>query len=174
MPFKIVIIGPESTGKSTLSAALASHYQEPWVKEYARDYIDGLQRPYEYEDLLLIAQGQLALEDDGEAHADRFLFCDTDLHVLKIWSQHKYGKTHPWILEHINRRKYDLYLLTDIDIPWEDDPQREHPDQEMRQYFMDIYRTTIAHTNIPYIILSGNPTKRVKDAINFIRKNFKL
>ena len=172
MPIKIVIIGPESTGKSTLTHSLASHFNEPWVKEYAREYIEQLERPYVYEDLLHIAQGQAALEDQTAAKADRMLFCDTDLHVLKIWSQHKFGKTHSWTLDQIQNRVYDFYLITDTDIPWEDDPQREHPDPEMRKYFMDLYKKTIADTGVPYIVLRGNHKKRLKEATYQIRLMF--
>lgn len=172
MPIKIVIIGPESTGKSTLTQALASYFNEPWVKEYAREYIDQLDRPYEYGDLLAIAQGQIALEEEMATKVNNFLFCDTDLHVLKIWSQHKFGKTHLWTLEQIRKRKYDLYLITDIDIAWEDDAQREHPDPEMRKYFMEMYIKTISETTVPYIILQGNNENRLKSSIDLIKYLF--
>lgn len=172
MPSKIVIIGPESTGKSTLTKALADHFNEPWVQEYAREYIEQLESPYDYNDLLAIAKGQIEKENKLEQEADRFLFCDTDLHVVNIWSQHRYGKTHPWILEQVSIRPYDLYLITNIDIPWEEDPQREHPDPEMRKHFMDLYTKTISETGIPYIVLKGDHENRFKMAIDMINRVF--
>src|SRR5690606_33055147 len=94
---KIAIIGPESTGKSTLTKALASKFGEPWVEEYARPYLEKLDREYQYGDLLEIAKGQLKLEDQREKLAKRMLFCDTNLYVIKVWSDHKFQKTDPWI-----------------------------------------------------------------------------
>jgi len=168
MPIKIVIIGPESTGKSTLSKDLADHFSEPWVPEYAREYIEQLDRPYEYDDLLAIAQGQIKREEELEKKAHEFLFCDTDLHVIEIWSRHRFGRIHPWILNQLKERHYDLYLITDIDIPWEEDPQREHPDPEMRSYFMKMYENTISKTDVPYIVLRGDHKTRTKMAIDKI------
>lgn len=170
MPRKIVIIGPESTGKSTLTAALAAHFGEPWVPEYAREYLERLDRPYEFDDLLSIAKGQLELEERLLQSANEFLFCDTDLHVLQVWSQSKYKKVHPWIQAQIATRKYDLYLLTDIDIPWEPDPQREHPDPEMRTYFFNWYRALLEESGTPYGIISGNNRERLSHSIDFIEK----
>ncbi|SIS51700.1 AAA family ATPase [Belliella pelovolcani] len=166
---KIVVIGPESTGKSTLSQALAAAFDEPWVMEFARVYIERLERPYKYEDLLEIAKGQLREEDEKGKRAKRMLFIDTDLHVLKVWSEHKYGKTDPWILEQIAERKYDLYLLTDIDLPWEEDPQREHPQPEMRTYLFEQYHQLIKNTGIPYEIISGKYDQRFVQALQKVR-----
>lgn len=170
MPKKIVIIGPESTGKSTLTAALAAHFGEPWVPEYAREYLERLDRSYQFDDLLSIAKGQLELEDRMLKSANEFLFCDTDLHVLHVWSESKYKKVHPWIQAQIAARKYDLYLLTDIDIPWEPDPQREHPDPEMRTYFFNWYRALLEQNGTPYGIISGNNRERLSRSIDFIEK----
>ncbi|GAB3664704.1 hypothetical protein GCM10028791_40410 [Echinicola sediminis] len=158
---KVVVIGPESTGKSTLTAALAKHFEAPWVKEYAREYIDRLNREYDYGDLLAIAKGQLDLEDKQAQKADGLLFCDTDLHVLQVWSEHKYRKTASWIIEQLSTRKYDLYLLTDIDIPWEADPQREYPDPAMRKFFYDWYERLMQGTGVPVVKVSGNLEQRL-------------
>lgn len=169
---KIVIIGPESTGKSTLTSALAEEFKEPFVEEYARQYLENLPREYEYKDLLEIAKGQLALEDQKEKQAANLLFCDTDLHVIQVWSQHKFNKTDPWVLEQISKRNYDLYLLTDIDTPWQDDPLREHPEPVMRRYFMDRYEHLLFSSGIPYVRVSGNHTERLQQAIRLVRKSF--
>ncbi len=169
-PKKIVIIGPESTGKSTLTKGLAEIFGEPWVPEYVREYLLELNRPYEYQDLLAIAKGQLAEEDAKFKTVSRFLFCDTDLRVIEVWSRHKYGKTDPWITARIQERIYDYYLLTNIDIPWQHDPMREHPDPQMRKYFFEIYRKTLIKSGIPFTIISGNEEERMEKAVTLIKK----
>jgi NadR type nicotinamide-nucleotide adenylyltransferase len=162
---KIVVIGPESTGKSTLSEALAASLNTLWVPEYAREYCMHLTREYTEEDLLAIAKCQVQLEDKYAGEAKDYLICDTDLYVLKVWSEHKYGRCHPWILEQIASRKYDLYLLTDIDIEWQDDPLREHADPEMRRYFHNVYKNIVAESGVPWVAISGSPQERLKKAI---------
>lgn len=166
---KIVVIGPESTGKSTLTKGLSEVFGEPWVEEYARQYLQDLQSSYEYKDLLSIAKGQVEREDRKALLAKRFLFCDTDLQVVEVWSDHKFQKTHPWILEQIEQRHYDLYLLTDIDIPWQYDPLREHPDPAMRKYFFDIYQQLLEERNLPFFIISGKPHQRLHQAVNCVK-----
>lgn len=162
---KVVVIGPESTGKSTLSEQLAAHYQTVWVQEFARRYLGELPRPYEQQDLLTIAEGQLALEDELARQANRLLVCDTDLHVIKVWSEHKYGTCDPRILEQIATRPYDLYLLTYIDIPWEEDPQREYPDPAMREYFYNIYKDLVAASGVPWVEIKGSFQERKSLAV---------
>ena len=171
---KVVVIGPESTGKSTLSQALAAHFSCPWVPEFARYYIDTLERPYNYEDLLAIAKGQIQLEETQSNVANELLICDTDLHVIQVWSHHKFGKVHDWILQQIESRAYDLYLLTAIDIPWEDDPQREHPQPEMRQYFFGIYKELLLKKKLPFEIISGTEAERLQKAIAIVQNMLRL
>ena len=103
------------------------------MPEYAREFIDRLNRDYQESDLVDIAKGQIASEVNLEAQANNLLICDTNLLVLKIWSEYKYGACDQEILDLIKKRKYDLYLLTYIDVPWADDPQREHP--HLRDFF---------------------------------------
>lgn len=162
---KVVVIGPESTGKSTLSEQLAAHYQTVWAPEFARQYLEELPRPYEQQDLLTIAEGQLALEDRLAKQANRLLVCDTDLHVIKVWSEHKYGTCDPRILERIATRPYHLYLLTYIDIPWEEDPQREYPDPAMREYFYNIYKDLVAASGVPWVEIKGSFEERKSLAV---------
>ncbi|WP_143962678.1 AAA family ATPase [Litoribacter populi] len=166
---KVVIIGPESTGKSTLAQGLAEYFGEPWVPEYAREYIDRIGRDYLYEDLLEIAKGQIREENRLENAARNLLFCDTNLMVIDVWSKHKYGQTDKWIIDTIKNRPYDLYLLTDIDMPWEEDPQREHPDPEMRAYFFELYAKKIKQTKVPYSLISGSKKERLDKAIKIIQ-----
>lgn len=165
---KIVLIGPESTGKSSLSAALARHYNTAWAPEYAREYLMQLDREYHQDDLCRIALGQLHTEDQAAARATRYLICDTDLYVLKVWSEHKYGSCAYRILEEIAQRHYDAYLLTDIDIPWTYDPLREHPEPELRAYFQQVYSDIVQNTGRPWTALRGNLEACLQDAVRFI------
>jgi NadR type nicotinamide-nucleotide adenylyltransferase len=162
---KIIITGPESTGKTTLAQQLAAHYQTVWVPEYARDYIDQLNRKYEEDDLLEIAKGQVRREDEMIAkYSPERLICDTSLLVVKVWSLVKYQRCHPWILEQLAQRKVDLYLLASPDIPWQPDPQREHPHQ--REMLFEIYEQELQ--NKPHLIVHGSRTQRMKAAVQAI------
>ncbi len=168
MPKKVVVIGPESTGKTTLSQSLSSHYGAPWVPEFARSYLDRLGRPYVLEDLTRIARGQLEGEDLELQKAGTLLICDTDLYVLKVWSEHAFGTCDPWILDRIAERTYDLYLLTGIDLPWTDDPQREHPEPAMREYFHRVYRDLVLQSITPWKDIRGNQQERLSRSIEAI------
>lgn len=170
---KVVIIGPESTGKSTVSEDLARHYNTVFVPEFAREYLNRLDREYQYEDLQKIAKGQLLAEEEAERKMEKgFLFCDTDLQVIKVWSEHKYGRCSDGILQEIARRKYDFYFLTDIDLPWEFDPQREHPEPQMRKYFFEIYSDIVIHSGLPWKLLSGGRGQRLKAAVDVLSDTF--
>ena len=165
---KIVIIGPESTGKTTITQQLAAHFQCPMVEEYARWYIDQLDRPYYQQDLLKIARGQLINEDSFSESSSPYLFCDTDLRVIKIWSHFKYGTVHPWILDQIRLRSYHAYLLMDIDLSWEPDPQREHPSS--RREILELYQAELKSSGVPFTIISGTKKERSIYAIDFIQR----
>lgn len=169
---KIVVTGPESTGKSTLSAALAEELNTVWVPEYARGYLEKLGRDYNKQDLSTIAKGQLAAEDKLEHEANKFLICDTDLQVIKVWSNAKYGTCDKEILEGIATRPYDLYLLTYIDTTWEDDPLREHPAPEERLYFYNLYRDIVQNSGIPWVDIRGSHEERLKLSLDAIRQQF--
>ncbi|HTH56222.1 MAG TPA: ATP-binding protein [Cyclobacteriaceae bacterium] len=169
---KVCVIGPECTGKTDLSQFLAQHYHTSWVEEYARAYLNKLGRAYDQIDLLKIAHGQLRMEDEWVYDANKVLICDTNLIVIKVWSEHKYGNCDPDIIKKIAGRKYDLYLLTDIDIPWAEDPQREHPDK--RDYFRDIYRKEVLATGVPFVEIAGEREARRKKAIEAINSTFKF
>jgi NadR type nicotinamide-nucleotide adenylyltransferase len=164
-PKRILILGPESTGKSTLAEKLAEHYAEPWVPEVAREYLEQLDRPYGYDDLLQIGRQQMQLEDEMAEGAKNHLFCDTDLRVIQVWSQHRFGKVDPWVLEEITRRTYDLILLCAPDLPWQEDPLREHPELEMRQQFFDVYQQLTQASGFPWALISGDTAERLSTAI---------
>lgn len=168
---KVAIIGPECTGKSFLSSKLAEHYHTSWVPEYARGFLDNLARPYNEGDLVTIAHGQMRVEDSFTRLANRILFCDTNLYVIKVWSEFKFGRCAPEILDQIRSRKYDLYLLTYIDIPWEADPQREHPDQRKELY--GIYLNEMKSQAVPFYEISGQNEQRTKAAIDVVDKLLK-
>ena len=168
-PAKIAITGPESTGKSDLTDQLAGHYHSLRIPEYAREYLDNLGRPYIYSDILIIAREQYTRQQAAEKVAGRFLFCDTELIVTKIWCEFRYGKCHPWILDHLEKQDFELYLLMNIDLPWQDDPQREHPGK--RKELFNLYLKELQDRNLPFHIISGTGEKRLHHAISIIEKH---
>lgn len=167
---KIAVTGPESTGKSLLASQLANHYNTLCVPEFARAYIDSLDRPYEQSDIVEIAKGQLRAEKKMEARANRYLFCDTELIITKVWSLHKYGNCDPFIMEKILDKRYDLYLLCDLDLPWVQDPQREHP--HLRKYFFDWYKRELDEYGFPYEVIRGMGQERLERAVAVIDRLF--
>lgn len=167
MTKKIAIVGPESTGKSTLSRLLSEYFKAAWVPEYAREYLNKIGRSYQKNDLLRIAKQQVALEEKAETSHD-LVFCDTNLLVIKIWSEFKYGDCHPWILENIRQRFYDLHLLTNIDLPWQDDPQREHP--HAREQLFNLYKNELEQMKVRYETIEGQHEKRLQQAIMAVKK----
>ncbi|MBO9618251.1 MAG: ATP-binding protein [Niabella sp.] len=174
---KVVIIGPESTGKSSLCAALAQHYQALWCPEYAREYLLKNGARYTYPDLQTIAGGQLELEDRlveaAAAGAHPFVFIDTDMYVMKVWSEFVFGKCDPFILNAIAARKYDLYLLCNTDLPWAKDELREYPDLETRDHLFTIYKAELTAQQTPWAVISGTQNGRTQAAITAIDSFFK-
>jgi nicotinamide riboside kinase len=202
---KIVIIGPESTGKSTLCEQLANHYNTLWCPEFARDYLLAHGTKYTYDDLLTIAKGQMALEEkfealvlssesgvqgratigndselSGGALADRtlnselrtlnseLLFIDTNMYVMKVWCEFVFGKCHQYISDQIDERKYDLYLLCNIDLPWTYDELREYPDLERRQRLYEMYKKLMKNQPVPWKEISGNSEQRFRLAVSVV------
>jgi NadR type nicotinamide-nucleotide adenylyltransferase len=165
-PLKIAVTGPESTGKSLISEQLADHYTTVWVPEFARVYLLQIDRPYTYDDILEIAKGQQKSEQALVPIAGRLMFSDTELLVTKIWCEVKYGKRHPWIEAQLHKQHYDLYLLMDIDLPWEYDPMREHP--ESRDFLFDLYKKKLNEMQVNYRIVSGLGEERLKNAVAIV------
>lgn len=157
---RILFTGPESTGKSALARQMAAELGTAWVPEYARIYLEELSRPYTESDLLEIAKGQLEWEDKLAQGAAQFLFVDTSMLVMKVWSAFKYGRCHPWMLEQLSSRHYDLWVLCGIDIPWEPEPLRENPDE--REELYRIYQNELRQLNVPFIELWGSPEDRLE------------
>ncbi len=168
---KIVLFGPESTGKTTLAAQLAKHYQTEWVPEYAREYLqdkwDREQKTCEPKDLLPIAVGQMALENQLAKKADRLLICDTDLLETKVYSEAYYlGYCDPVLEKYALGNQYDLYLLTSIDVPWEKDDLRDKPLE--REHMFAYFRDTLIKYNRNFITLMGSEESRFLNAVKSI------
>ena len=149
---------------------LARHYRTTWVEEYAREYLEDLYRPYEFGDIVRIAKGQYEMEKKKAKTASKYLFCDTDMLVCKIWSMFKYGKTDKWIEIMTQKHVYDLYLLCDIDLPWIDDPLREHPHH--RQELWDLYIQELRQMHVHFEVVSGTGQARLDKAISIIESTF--
>jgi nicotinamide riboside kinase len=194
---KIVVIGPESTGKSTLCEQLAQHYHTAWCPEFAREYLLKHGTNYTYDDLLVIAKGQVALEEKtlsrykaqetrnkeqgtrdkteetrnrDEAHSlltthHSPLFVDTDMYVMKVWCEFVFGKCHRFILDQIVKRQYDLYLLCNVDLPWVKDELREYPKPAARKKLYSIYTDCMINQPVPWTVITGDYTERLKMAI---------
>lgn len=170
---KIVVVGPESTGKSTLCRQLAEHYATAWCPEYARTYLEVNGSSYGYNDLLRIAQGQLALEAwmAEEAKGD-YYFVDTDMYVLKVWYEVVFGDCPPWILKQCAAQQTDLYLLCNTDLPWVADGLREYPDLEMRERLFKTYLDLLVNDGRPFAIISGSEHERLQGAIAAVERQF--
>lgn len=162
----VAVVGPESTGKTTLTKSLSEHFKSVWVKEYARDFLSNLGREYDQSDLLSIASGQLKALNEGAKQANGLVLQDTDLLVIKIWSQFKYGNVNPWIELQHDMNLPDFYILTFFDIPYEEDPLRETP--EKRAELFEIYESELKKLSVPYFVVKGSHQERLKDAIHSI------
>ena len=180
---KIVAIGPESTGKSTLCKQLAKHFNAIWCPEYAREYLNQNGIQYNYADLLKISQGQLMMEDfcieeannkysiinnQSSLPTSHFspLFIDTNMYVMKVWYEYTFKKCEQFVLDEIATRKYDLYLLCNIDLPWIEEPMREYPDESQRKELYNIYKDILINQTTPWVQISGNYKERLQKAID--------
>jgi NadR type nicotinamide-nucleotide adenylyltransferase len=163
---KIAIVGPESTGKSTISQALAKYYQVPWVPEYARYYCAALTTDCTLQDEINMFHGQVALEESVLAMAETaFIICDTTFLTVKIWSDEILGETPPIVLDALQSRTYDFYVLLDIDLPWQEDPLRDFP--HMREHFMNIWHQELQAIDANYVVVGGIEN-RLQNAIQAI------
>jgi NadR type nicotinamide-nucleotide adenylyltransferase len=163
---KIAIVGPESTGKSTMSAYLANHYHTVWVPEFARKYCEKLTAPPTWQDEINMFYGQLALEQELLPMANKLLICDTTFITVKIWSDHTFGKSPQEVLNELPKHPYDLYLLLNIDLPWEHDPLRDFP--HMREHFMAAWHKELQALNAHYEVITGAGTERYNSAVKVI------
>ena len=170
---KVVLFGPESTGKTTLSEQLARHYNTVWAPEFAREYLqkkwNNERKTCEPKDLLPIAEGQMKLENKLSAKATDVLICDTDLLETKVYSEAYYvGHCDPILEKYALQNSYDLYFLTYIDVPWVGDDLRDKPDE--RQKMFDYFKNTLEKYDRNFVILKGDKHTRLQTAIAHIDK----
>jgi NadR type nicotinamide-nucleotide adenylyltransferase len=166
---KIVIIGPESTGKSTLCSQLAEHYRTVWCPEFAREYLLNLNRSYTYEDLLNIARGQMELEYTMLTQAKGpFYFIDTDMYVMKVWCEVAFEQCHTWILKQIAINRYDFYFLCNTDLPWVPDALREYPDPKFRNKLFLMYKDILINSGTMWSEISGTDAQRLQMATGIL------
>ena len=163
---RISITGPESTGKSKLASELAKHFNTSFVPEYSRQYLKEIGTNYTLEDVLKIAKGQLAHEKKYLHFANRLLFCDTDMLVIKIWCDEVFNAVPEWILKSVEQNQYDLYLLCYPDIEWKPDTLRENPNN--RDYLYQRFLKELEYYKFNYRIVKGQGHERLKNAITFV------
>ncbi len=166
-----MLYGPESTGKTTLAAQLATHYKTLWVPEYMREYLETKweteKQSIVREDLIPIAQGQISLENIIAEKVQSLLICDTNLLELKVYSEYYYNGYCPeFIKNEATKNDYSIYLLTYIDIPWEEDILRDRPND--RKEMFRIFEAELRKQNFPYKILKGNKEERFNKAVKII------
>jgi len=159
---KVAILGPESTGKTTLAKDLAEVFQTAWVPEYAREFVEKLERPYNFGDVVFMAKEQVRREKDFLKNAVNFIFYDTELIIFKIWFKEVYNQIPDWIDQAIEHSKIDLYLLCYPDLEWENDPVRENPDK--RLYLFNLYRKELEQINANYFVIKGFGEVRLNNA----------
>lgn len=175
--YQFAVVGPESTGKSTLCRLLADHFNGAWVPEFAREYLSTHGKEYTIKDLQQIAVGQLAAEDSQRIRlqekvltgaARPFLFTDTDMQVMRVWSEFVFDRCDSAVLNAIVDRSYDGYLLCAPDVPWVEDPLREYPDHKTRNKLFHYYLDTMINQSIPWTLIEGVYTERLDKAISFV------
>lgn len=174
---KVVLFGPESSGKTTLSKLLARHYNTVWVPEYARDYLQNKwnneRKTCENSDMLPIAEGQMKSENELALKADKVLICDTDLLETKVYSEEFYGGfVHPDLEKAALQNTYDLYFLTYIDAAWKKDDLRDRPEQRLEMF--NAFENALKKQNRRYILLKGDKKDRLETAIREIDELLKL
>lgn len=161
---RIAITGPESSGKTTLTEQLALQTNGTWIPEYAREFLEQLNRPYTQADLDTIAKGQLRAWEN--APVSNLQICDTDMTVMKVWSDFKFGNCSSFILEALNQQTFDHYFLCQPDIEWEEDPLREHP--EKRDELYELYLKELTERNLPFTIIGGSHEERIASCLKLI------
>lgn len=171
---RIVVIGPESTGKSTLCSQLAVHYNTTCCPEFAREYLSKKGKNYTYEDLAHIAQGQVELEARLEKDVkNEFYFIDTNLYVMKVWYEVAFHNCPTWVLKKIAAMHYDLYLLCNTDLSWTKDDLREYPELSIRQNLFKMYKDIMINSGTNWSEISGTDEQRLQIAISIIDTAYK-
>lgn len=163
---RIVLTGPESTAKSTLTKELAAHFNGAFFLEYAREYFQNHSSAYTKEDLENIARKQIEQYHESEG-VEGMVFFDTWLIITKIWFQWAYNEVPNWLEREANELAIDLYLLCLPDIPWEPDPLRENGGEHRQQLF-DAYKNELTQRNLNFIEVGGTGDARLKNAIKAV------
>lgn len=169
---RIVIIGPESTGKTELSQFLSAHYKTIFVPEFAREYIENLPHHYTYSDIEHIARKQIELEATYLSKANNLLFYDTFLIITKVWFKVVYNKVPEWLEEVIKDLKIDLFLLCNTQLPWIPDKVRENGG-EMREKLFYMYKSELENNAFNYEVITGVGNDRFKNALIIVENFFK-
>ena len=164
---KISIIGPESSGKTTLANSLAKLLNESFVEEYARSYV-GKNKNYSISSLEIIAQKQLQRIEEKNGKAKKFLISDTSIIDILIWSEFKYNQCSQKIKQMAKNEFFDYYLLCKPDFPWVKDPLRENPTG--RDKIFDLFRHHLNRKNANYKIICGSHSNRLLSSLSFIKK----
>lgn len=182
---RIAIVGPESSGKTTLTEQLMFRGIGGLIGDATREYLDELERPYTEENLLEMAQGHAEWFGDAAGFAEEHhqalhgkdpiarraprkpMFFDTDILNIKIWSQEKFGRVHPEIERLVRVLHYDLRLLCRPDIPWKPDPQRENPHDRDRLFA--VWEQEMKAYGFPYVIIEGGAEERVQKAVEVVQ-----
>jgi len=167
-PKIIVITGAESTGKSTLTKELASHFKVPFIIETAREYVENLDRKYNFQDVKNIARSQIEALNKYKDSDYPYIFVDTWLIITKIWFEKVFGKTPNWLEKEINQTEIDLFLVCNIDLPWVQDPVRENGG-EKRIILHNNYITDLNEFGFNYKIVSGENENRIKNALQHLK-----
>ena len=170
---RVVITGPEATGKTTLARRLAERFGTSWSPEYVRVFLEG--RPARdppslvlWEDVPLIARGQIDVEEAAEREASRVLFCDTDLHSTKVYCEHYFGRCPEWIAHAARERRYDLHLLLAPDVPWRPDPLRDRP--HLREELWEAFRRELRLAGRRVVLIDGDWDARFERAVRHVER----
>ena len=168
---RIVIYGPESTGKTTLTESLARHFDEPYSPEYVRQYWIDHDGDITAKDLEAIGQGQSAGEKAAESRAKRMVFCDTDLLTCRLWDDLLFpGHCPDWVRTEgdLRARSAALYLLCDNDLPYRPDPMRSFPDAEGRRMCRELWQRTLEELEVGFVLIQGSGEERLARAIRAV------
>ena len=163
---RVAITGPESSGKTELACYLADRFRDMWVPEFSREYLAEMGLSYRLSDIEAIARGQFQREEQMISKAKKYLFCDTDFTVTKIWSEVVFSRCPEWIDLRFNEDHYDLYLLCYPDLPWKPDPLRQNPDN--RKDLFLLYQKALVSIGANFRQVDGVGDERTQKAISFV------
>ena len=164
---RVAILGAESSGKSTLTPALAAHYCTVWVPEYLREFVATNARVPAEDDQFGIARTQLEREDAAALKASRFLFCDTTPLMTAVYSRWYWGRVDAQLALLERRHDYAFTIVTAPDSPWEADGlQRDS--EAVRQAVHKLLLDVLAEREIPYLLVSGSLQQRMLQAATLL------